>query len=55
MGQSVPLAKIDVVPDPRASDDLGTALRDAFVRDIGIPADMMALLAALDCRAAAAR
>jgi len=55
MGKSVPAAKIAVIPAPRATDALGTALRDAFMRDAGIPADMRALLAALDCRAPAAR
>jgi hypothetical protein len=36
------------VEAPRASDAIGSALRDAFARDIGLPDDMMAMLASLN-------
>jgi len=36
------------VDRPRASDAIGGALRSAFDRDSGLPADMMRLLRKLD-------
>jgi hypothetical protein len=37
-----------VVDRPRASDAIGDALRGAFDRDNGLPADMMRLLRKID-------
>lgn len=37
-----------VVDRPRASDAIGDALRGAFDRDSGLPADMMRLLRKID-------
>jgi len=36
------------VERPRASDAIGTALRNAFDREAGLPSDMMRLLRCLD-------
>jgi hypothetical protein len=36
------------VEAPRASDAIGLALRDAYERDLGLPADMAAMLRGLD-------
>ncbi|HEU4961724.1 MAG TPA: hypothetical protein VFT56_15125 [Sphingomonas sp.] len=38
------------VERPRASDAIGAALRNAFDRDSGLPADMMRLLQCLDTK-----
>lgn len=37
-----------VIDRPRASDAIGDALRGAFDRDNGLPADMMRLLKKID-------
>jgi len=42
---SNPVYRVEV---PRASDAIGSALRDAFVREIGLPDDMAAMLARLN-------
>jgi hypothetical protein len=36
------------VEPPRASDAIGLALRDAYVRDLGLPDDMAAMLRQLN-------
>lgn len=33
---------------PRAGDAIGSALRGAYTRDLGLPTDMVALLAQID-------
>lgn len=37
-----------VVSRPRAGDAIGVALRDVYVRDCGVPDDMMVMLARLN-------
>lgn len=37
-----------VVAEPRAYDAMGSALRDAYCRDAGIPDDMLNCLSQLD-------
>lgn len=36
------------VEAPRASDAIGSALRDIYARDLGLPDDMAAMLSQLD-------
>lgn len=38
------------VERPRVSDAIGAALRNAFDRDVGLPADMERLLKCLDAK-----
>jgi len=42
---STPAYRVEV---PRASDAIGLALRDAFVRELGLPDDMAAMLGRLN-------
>ncbi len=51
MGQTAPSCHAPaptVVRRPRASDAIGTALRDAYLRDAVLPEDMRGLLKSLN-------
>ncbi len=40
---------------PRTSDAIGTVLRDAYARDLGVPDDMLLLLRRINGRPATSR
>jgi hypothetical protein len=49
MGYSAPFKAVPtIVSRPRPGDAIGDALRDAFSRTVGVPDDMMVLLARLN-------